>query len=101
MTDRFVTIAVTLLEQSFTLRCPEASAPLLRKAAAFFAEQLNLASQQTGSKQFDRLAVVAALNVIYPMLMTEEELQYAVHERLVKLEAKIAARLASYKANLS
>lgn len=95
MADPTVSITLTVLDKNFTIRCPATEVEILKKAAAYFEEHLHLAEKQTGSKQFDRLAVMAALNIIYPLLMSEEQQQHWLKVKIEKLQAKIDAKLES------
>lgn len=85
-------VTIELLNKSYSIKCPSEAVSLLQKAAHFLEERMKQVRDNGGVLSFDRIAVIAALNLAYEFLLLESERvsqHQTLEQRLLALQEKI------------
>jgi len=95
MNDNIAEMSIEILGKTFLIKCIESQISQLQKASNFLNEKMRYFRSQ-GIGDFDKIAVIAALNVVHQLLMQEslkETHMHAINQRLHELQDKVEQAL--------
>ncbi|EKD55096.1 MAG: hypothetical protein ACD_60C00026G0003 [uncultured bacterium] len=88
---------VEILGKTYQIKCPAAEVDALQRAAEYLQEKMRHIHDGSGIMHLDRVAVIAALNVVHQLLTFESQKEnyiQNIHQRLRDLHNKIEHALA-------
>ena len=95
MSDAITEITIDVLGKIFQVKCVESQVAALQKAAQYLDEKMRHFRAQ-GIVEFDRIAVIAALNVVHQLLTQEAQKEndmQTINQRLHHLQDKVEQAL--------
>ncbi len=98
MTDSVTEITIDVLGKTFQIKCAESQVASLQQASDYLGEKIRYFRQQ-GIAEFDRILVIAALNIVHELLAHDAEEQnrlQAVHQRLRQMQDKMDQALSTH-----
>jgi cell division protein ZapA (FtsZ GTPase activity inhibitor) len=97
MTDKLVETNISLLGNNYLFKCSEDEVADLQQSAAFLDKQMRSIRDRTKGGGFERVAVLAALNIVNKLLSFEhnrEEYLVDINQRLAGLNDQVDTALA-------
>lgn len=91
MSDTISETTVDVLGKTFQIKCAESQMASLQKASLYLDEKMRYFRQQ-GIVEFEKVAVIAALNVVHQFLSHESQKEthmQAINQRLHDLKNKV------------
>ena len=91
MNDNIAETTIEVLGKVFQIKCAESQIPQLQKASEYLDEKMRYFRQQ-GIMEFEKVAVIAALNVVHQLLSHETQKEnhlQAINQRLHNLQNKV------------
>src|SRR5579872_4035189 len=95
MSDTIAETTVEVLGKTYQIRCAESQMASLQKASRYLDEKMRYFRQQ-GIIKFEKVAVIAALNVVHQLLTQESQKEMhlqIINQRLHDLKDKVEAAL--------
>lgn len=92
-----ITVSVEILGKIYQIKCGENEVEALKKAASSLNEKMQTMQAAGNIINFDRVAVLAALNLTHQLMHLEQQSNQViqtVHERLQEINGKVEAALA-------
>lgn len=93
------TVSVTILGREYQISCPPEEEEALRRSARYLDKQMTEVRNRGGSSlAYEKVAVMAALNIAHDLLMQNQQADSKVHDSardIRQLEQKIDAILLS------
>lgn len=93
------TVSVTILGREYQISCPPEEEDALRRSARYLDKQMTEVRNRGGaSLAYEKVAVMAALNIAHDLLMQNQQSDSKVHDsarEIHQLEQKIDAVLLS------
>lgn len=96
MSDLQNSVNITLLNKAYKVKCPSEKIGELREAAEYLDKKMREIGQNGKVNSVERIAVIAALNIIHELLMIKRQNnQYieVMSKRIQDLQSKIDAIL--------
>lgn len=90
------TVTVTILGREYQISCPPEEEEALRRSARYLDKQMAAVKSRGGSLAYEKIAVMAALNIAHDLLMQSQQADSSVHDsarEIQQLEQKIDAVL--------
>jgi cell division protein ZapA len=72
MSEEFAAIEISVLDKSFTIKCPSSEQGRLRESAAYLDQKMREIRSSNQLISLERIAVLAALNMAYELLFQEQ-----------------------------
>jgi len=97
MTTNKMTVSVEILGKTYQFKCPENDVEALKKAAMVLDQKMQTVRDAGGVINFDRVAVLAALNLAHQTFCLEQQSNQViqtVNQKLRDLQEKVEAALA-------
>ncbi len=95
MTNKLTEATIEILGKPYQIKCPDSEIESLQKAALYLEEKMQQV-RSSGIIPIDKIAVIAALNVVYQLLnfdsIKENALQN-INQRLQDLQTKVEEAL--------
>lgn len=91
MTD-VINTTVEILGKHYPVRCPESEVESLTRAAAFLNEKMLEIQEQAKSAGIERVAVIAALNIVHQFQLLEAQnsgMMDKIHNKINNLQEKL------------
>ncbi len=91
MTTKLTEATIEILGKCYQIKCPDSEVDSLQKAACYLEEKMQQV-KNTGIAQLDKIAVIAALNVVYQLLnfdRIKENAMQNINQRLEDLQTKV------------
>ena len=85
-------LAITILDRTYQIKCMPEDAAQLRESARYLDQQMRQINQSSQSKNTERLAIVAALNITHELLSNKNQKNAyinAMHEQIKTLQLRI------------
>lgn len=95
MSDLIAEMSIDVLGKTFQIKCAESQIEYLQKASHYLDEKMRYFRHQ-GIAEFDKVAVIAALNIVHQLLTQEAQKEghmQAINQRLHELQAKVEQAL--------
>lgn len=92
MTNAEQVIAITILDRTYQIKCPPEGAAQLQESARYLDAQMKKMNQSSQSNNAERLAIVAALNVIHELMAFKNQKNAYIdvmHEQIKSLQHRI------------
>lgn len=92
-----VPVNIEILGKTYQIKCAENEVEALQKAASVLDEKMQKVQSTGNLINFDRVAVLAALNLTHQVLHLEQQshqMAQSVQQRLQELQTKVEAALA-------
>lgn len=92
------TVTVSILGRDYHISCPPEEEEALRRSARYLDKQMAEVKNRGGSLAYEKIAVMAALNIAHDLLMQSQQTDSSVHDSvrdIRQLEQKIDAVLLS------
>ncbi|MDF1655528.1 MAG: cell division protein ZapA [Coxiellaceae bacterium] len=89
-------VSITVMDRSYSIKCPPEQAQALYKAANYLDAQMRKLRQSASNSTSDSLAVVAALNISHELMSYKKQLDNGadtLNQRVKSLEKKIEQAL--------
>ena len=89
-------VTIRILDKEYRVACPPGEQDALRNAATYLHERMQEIRDSGRVIGSDRIAVMAALNIVHEMMTGREQLQdydRSIRERIRTLQGKIEAAL--------
>jgi len=86
------TISITILGRDYQINCPPSEEEALRKSARFLDKQMTEVKSRGSTLAFEKIAVMAALNICHELLQTSQQAENSENtslEEIEKLQNKI------------
>ncbi len=86
------TISITILGRDYQINCPPSEEEALRKSARFLDKQMAEVKSRGSTLAFEKIAVMAALNICHELLQTSQQAENSENtslEEIEKLQNKI------------
>lgn len=91
MTNKSVETIIEILGKPYQIKCPESEIDSLQTAARYLEDKMQEV-QKSGVAQLEKIAIIAALNIVYQLLNFETIKQDAletINQRLSDLHQKV------------
>ena len=92
------TLSVTIMDREFKVKCPPDKTSDLQEAALYLDEKMRDVRSNNKILGVDRVAVIAALNVVHELLLQQKQTTAYLDNmkgRIQNLQAKIDAAISS------
>ena len=92
-----ITVSIEILGKIYQIKCAEDEVEVLKQSAHLLDEKMKKMQAAGNIINFDRVAVLAALNLTHQVMSLEQqshEMVQTVHERLKEIHNKVEAALA-------
>lgn len=96
MTSKPVSITIEILGKPFPVRCPESEAQALQQAAQYLNEKMAEVQESGKVINFERIAVITALNIAYQFLQVDQQkstIVTKINQRITHLQDKVDAAI--------
>lgn len=91
-------VTISILGRDYQISCPPEEEEALRRSARYLDKQMAEVKSRGGSLAYEKVAVMAALNIAHDLLMQNQQADSSVHDSardIRQLEQKIDAVLLS------
>lgn len=85
-------ISILIMDRVYQIKCPAEEAAQLQESAKYLDAQMRKISQSVSSKNGERLAIVAALNISHELMMLKNQKNVTIdvmHEQIKSLQHRI------------
>ncbi|HHX82296.1 MAG TPA: cell division protein ZapA [Pseudomonadaceae bacterium] len=89
-------VTITILGRDYQISCPPEGEDALRRSARFLDQQMAKVKSRGGALAYEKIAVLAALNISHDLLIQNQQTDSSVHDSergIRELEQKIDAVL--------
>ncbi len=96
MSDQSNTVSVTVMDKTYKVKCPAEKISELRESAQYLDSKMREVSQTGKLLSVDRVAVIAALNIVHELLLQKKQTNSYIDtmsKRIHDLQNKIDAVL--------
>lgn len=91
MTNKSVETFIEILGKPYQIKCPESEIDSLQNAARYLEEKMREV-QNSGVAQLEKIAIIAALNIVYRLLNFEtikQDAMQSINQRISDLHQKV------------
>ena len=88
--------SIEILGKAYQIKCPASEIDSLQSAAQYLDDKMRHLREQGGAMSLERLAIIAALNVVHQLLTWEQQKDsqaQAINQRLYALQHRIESAL--------
>ena len=99
MSKDVIETAVEIMGRTFHVKCPRSEVASLQLSAKYLEDKLYATRESSQTIGFDRIAIIAALNITHELLSSERHKNHIsdlVNQRLRDLKGKIDEALVRY-----
>ena len=99
MNEQIAATDVEIFGKTYRIKCPASEVDSLKRAAEHLEEKMR-ALRDSGILSLDRVAIIAALNVLHQLQKIEDgkdDRLYGVHQRLLGLQDSIEKALSQHE----
>jgi len=92
--------SIDILGKTYQIKCPESEIASLQRAARYLEDQMRSIQSADSLLNVDRVAIVAALNIVHQLLTLEQQKNQqiqSVHQRLYDLQNRIEGAIEQNK----
>ncbi len=92
MTNSEHTIAITILDRTYQIKCPPEEAAQLQESARYLDSQMRKTNQSSQTYNTERLAIVAALNIAHELMILKNQKNAYIdvmHDQIKSLQVRI------------
>jgi cell division protein ZapA len=96
MSDQSNTVSITVMNKTYKVKCPTEKISELRESAQYLDNKMHEVSQSGKLLSVDRVAVIAALNIVHELLLQKKQTNNYIDtmsQRIQDLQNKIEAAL--------